>query len=166
MTQHLDQNGSGTIGIQVDGDNNTVTIYAGAARLTLALRHKAQRAPTKDLDLLNPYRCPIDLVGRGDDLRSLQDWLNGPKPIAVQCRIGRAGSGKTRLAIELCRRAEAQGWTMGFLAHDELVRFQRDGHVRDWAWSTPTLVIVDYAATSAQPLRQWLEDLADRDASN
>ena len=87
-------------------------------------------------------------------------------PIAVQCRIGRAGSGKTRLAIELCRRAEAQGWTTGFLAHDELVRFQEDGHVRAWDWSTPTLVIVDYAATSARPLRQWLEDLADRNPSN
>ncbi len=164
--QNVRQDGSGNIGVQIDGDHNAVTIHSGAARLTLALRHKAGRPPRKDLDLLDPYRCPIDLVGRDHDLDSLETWLGSPRPIAVQCRIGRAGSGKTRLALELCRRAETQGWTAGFLAHDELTRFQRDGQVRAWDWPEPTLVVVDYAATSAGPLRHWLEDLADRNPAD
>ena len=163
--QILHQTGSDNIGVQIDGHNNTVTIFCGTARLTLAFRHRVQRAPTKDLDLLNPYRCPIELVGRAKDLESLQAWLQSDKVVAVQCRIGRAGSGKTRLAIELCRWAEAQGWTAGFLTHDELTRFQRDGHVRGWDWPSPTLIVVDYAATSAAALRHWLEDLADRDCT-
>ena len=41
--QRLDQDGSGNIGVQIDGDHNAVTIHSGAARLTLALRHKAGR---------------------------------------------------------------------------------------------------------------------------
>ena len=65
--QQLDQDGSYNTAVLIAGNGNTVTIQSGAARLTLAQRHQRQRPPKKDLDLLDPYRCPIDLVGRTGD---------------------------------------------------------------------------------------------------
>jgi Ni2+-binding GTPase involved in maturation of urease and hydrogenase len=43
--------------------------------------------------------------------------------VAVRCVTGEGGSGKTRLAIELCELAEGAGWDAGFVTFDELTRF-------------------------------------------
>ena len=155
------QDGSGNIAVQVDGSNNSVTVTHGQARLTLLQRHKRWRQPRKHLDLLDPYSRAIELVGRGDDLAALEAWLVGPKPIAVRCLTGRTGSGKTRLALELCERAEGQNWLAGFVAHDELRAFQQPQHLASWCGAQPTLIVVDDAATSAWVLRSWLEQLAE-----
>ena len=155
------QHGHDNIAVQVDGSNHSVTITRGEARLTLLQRHKRRREPRKHLDLLDPYSRAIDLVGRDDDLGALEQWLASSRPIGVRCLTGRAGSGKTRLALELCERAEDQGWLAGFVAHDELVAFQQRQHLAGWRWPQPTLVVVDYAAASARVLRRWLEQLAE-----
>ena len=111
----------GHTAVQVDGSNNSVTVTRGEARLTLLQRHKRRREPRERLDLLDPYAQAIELVGRDDDLGALEAWLAGSRPIGVRCLTGRAGSGKTRLALELCERAESNGWLAGFVAHEELV---------------------------------------------
>ena len=101
-------------------------------------------------------------MGRACDLAALERWLADAAPISCRCVIGRAGVGKTRLAIELCEQAEAGGWSAGFLRHDELVRFARERNLDGWMWGCDTLIVVDYAAASARVLRQWLEALARR----
>ena len=158
------QDGFGHIAVQVDGRNNSVTVTSGQARLTLLQRHKRRRVPRKHLDLLDPYSRAIELVGRADDLGALQAWLVSDLPIAVRCLTGRAGSGKTRLALELCAWAEGQGWLAGFVAYDELAGFQQRQHLADWRWPKPMLIVVDYAAASARVLRHWLEQLAEHQA--
>ena len=158
------QDGFGHIAVQVDGRNNSVTVTSGQARLTLLQRHKRRRVPRKHLDLLDPYSRVIELVGRADDLGALQAWLATELPIAVRCLTGRAGSGKTRLAIELCVWAESQGWLAGFVAYDELAAFHQRQHLADWRWPKPMLIVVDYAAASARVLRHWLEQLAEHQA--
>lgn len=67
-----------------------------------------------------------------------------------------------RLAIELCERAEASGWTAGFATQTELQRFHDAKSLDDWRWSKPTLIVVDYAAASTRILRAWLDALARR----
>ena len=109
------QDGSGNIAVVVPGDNNSVTIMRGEAQLTLLQRHKRRREPRKHLDLLDPYSRANDLVGREDDLGALEAWLASARPIGVRCLTGRAGSGKTRLALELCESAEGSGWLTGFV---------------------------------------------------
>jgi hypothetical protein len=168
MAQKLNQSGR-NIGVQIDGHHNTVRIYSGQAELTLVRRHRRKRAPVKDLDLLNPYSNAIPLIGREDQVASLRAWLDSPKPIAIRGLTGRAGSGKTRLALELCAAVEGpdaddedgEGWLAGFLEHDELTHFPARQNLAGWDWPRPLLAVVDYAAASAQRLRAWLLSLAE-----
>ena len=161
MEQQVGRDG---VGVQIDGNNNTVTIFAGATRLVLERRHLARAKPETERDLLLTERRATDLVGRDDDLAALAAWLAGPRAITCRCLIARAGTGKTRLAIELCERAEAAGWVAGFARHEELQRFFNQQNLADWRWPKKTLVVVDYAAASASVLRKWLEVLARRPA--
>jgi tetratricopeptide (TPR) repeat protein len=154
--------GDGAFGAQIDGSYNTIIVGVGPAKLELDPKHKRRAKPNDERELLLTELRATDLVGRDEDLAALQAWLDGPMPIAVQCRIGRAGIGKTRLAIELCERAEAAGWTAGFARADELQRFFDAQNLTAWRWSKPTLIVVDYAAASARMLRAWLEVLARR----
>lgn len=71
---------------------------------------------TRPFDLLLPEQRGLTLVGREEELAALTSWLDAPSGLSVRCIVGRAGTGKTRLALELCQRAEVQGWSAGFLA--------------------------------------------------
>ncbi len=68
---------------------------------------------------------------------------------------GPPGAGKTRLAIQFLRRAETQGFRVGFLDLENLKQF--DG--RGWWPNRPTLVVIDYAAQSPDPVARTLKGL-------
>lgn len=119
-------------------------------------RHTQQRPPETGLDLLNPFNRAIALIGRDREMANLTSWLHSERPILARCLIGPAGSGKTRIALELCASAEAEGWTAGFIEASELVRFiASPGHADVW-WDTPTLAVLDQAASISRALRPWL----------
>jgi tetratricopeptide (TPR) repeat protein len=161
MTDQQLSAGSGSVVIQSTGDN--VVISVGTVSLTLAQRHRLKATPTSERELLLTELRGTDLVGRDTDLVALRTWLDEPRLLpSVRCLIGRAGAGKTRLAIELCAGAEAAGWTAGFATRAELLRFHDARSLNDWCWGKPTLIVVDYASASAQILRAWLEALARR----
>ena len=73
MSQHQ-QVGPDGIAVQIDGDNNNVTLYAGAARLVLDQRHRVEQAPpANDRELLLTELRAIDLVGRDSELAAIQE---------------------------------------------------------------------------------------------
>ena len=39
-------------------------------------------------------------------------------------------------------------------------RFAAQQNLAGWGWARPTLIVVDYAASLVEPLREWLRDLA------
>ena len=121
MSQTLTFDGSYNIGVQASGDG--ITVNVNLPYLHLVQRHLRLRPVRKQLDLLNPYSRAVSLVGRQEDLAILQQWLEGPMAISVRCLIGRAGSGKTRLALELCHLVPDAGWFAGFVERRELARF-------------------------------------------
>ena len=156
-------------------DNNaTVNLKGNTATYLLgtALRledpqtriDRAMRRMDGDLPLLDPYARSTQLVGREGDLKELEAWAKGPKVIAVRTLTGRAGAGKTRLSLELIDRirksAGGDQWHMGFLTPQEMEDFCNRQKLSDWVWPKPTLVVVDYAAHVARPLREWLTRLA------
>ena len=161
-TQEAHVDGDHNIVVQANGDG--ILVQVGLPHLTLI--PPGNRLPRKSpgpVDLLNPYRRSIALVGRDADMQSLWDWLHSPRPIAVRTLAGRAGAGKTRAAIELIERLNKERpgqWFAGFVTGSELRRFHQKENLSQWSWARPTLVVVDYAASLVEPLRAWLSELA------
>ncbi len=159
-------NVSGSYNIVVQASGDEITIDINRPHLTLAARHRPARRPNKYLDLLNPFNRAIPMVGRDRELQSLEAWRDGEAAISARCLIGGAGSGKTRLALELCAAAERLGWFAGFVDHRELDRFHGQQNLSAWDWPKPTLIVVDYAAAKARILRQWLAELVQRQGNS
>jgi len=111
------------IGVQISGDGNTVIVYAGLAELSLVRKHLRKSDPTTELQLLRVDLRATTLVGREAEYSTLEAWLASDRLVTVRCITGRAGAGKTRLAIELCERAEHAGWTAGFAQYGQFPEF-------------------------------------------
>ena len=142
-------------------------LKAGGTPLHLLARHRLKAPPSDLRELLMTELRATDLVGREEELQSLKLWLamaRERRDISLHCLTGRAGAGKTRLAIELCEWAEYAGWSTGFVRQEELARFHEHHHPSEWRWPRPTLIVVDYAAASARVLRSWLDELARGEA--
>jgi hypothetical protein len=67
-------------------------------------RFELPDSPTHELQLLHTKHRAVDLVGRDTDLGALWQWLASDAAISARLLIGGAGTGKTRLALELLLR--------------------------------------------------------------
>ena len=170
MSKIVEVTGSHNIVVQIVGDGNSVELERQPKLvLTRPFANPRQAEIRKDeegneveADLLRPYKeRPIPLIGRDQVVAALWAWLEADDPVSVHGIIGGGGRGKTRLAIELCKQVEAQGWHAGFLTSDRMEKFRQQSDVSLWGWSAPTLIVVDYAAAQAKALRKWLIELAD-----
>ena len=162
MPQEASNVGDGNTIVQIVGDGNIVTAGRPHLRLT---RYVARRQIRQDLDRLSPYTRSTPLLGREAELSSLRTFLSDPRLLLARVLIGSGGSGKTRLALELCEQVSATGWDTGFVTRTELHRFFDQQNLGAWGWRKPTLIVVDYAAEHAQLLSQWFDELVDRVAS-
>jgi hypothetical protein len=107
-----------------------------AARPAVAARSVPCTYPAELADLLLPENHALPLVGRSAELRALLDWLDQDEP-HVYAVLGPPGGGKTRLAVELCVRAETRGWSAGFAVDA--------GKAPPLNLANPTLVVADSA---------------------
>ncbi len=168
--QRVEVSGERNVVVQILGDGNTVV--AGYAYLTLT-RYVGQRVLPGQGEslgdaaaLLSPYAFSVPLVGREKVLADLWSWMRNEKPISIRVMTAGAGTGKTRLALELCDQAVREGWDAGFLTPGELDRFRAAQNSSTCKWLRPTLVVVDLAASWVRPLRDWLIELADPAGQN
>lgn len=94
---------------------------------------------------------PFVEEGRIDLMASLDSWCEAAEPLGVKHLVGGAGSGKTRVAAELCERmARRPGWITGFSS--ERVQDQ-------WAVFTPNrslLIVFDYVHQWEQEVQTFL----------
>ncbi|MCX7279492.1 MAG: tetratricopeptide repeat protein [Burkholderiales bacterium] len=151
--------GDGNTVVQIEGDNNIVQL--GRAHLVLT-RFEALRGLDNPLNQLTPYARSTPLLGRDVEMASLRSFLQDARPISVRVMVGSGGSGKTRLALDLCDSLAQEGWNTGFATGAELDRFVAQQNLSTWRWQKPTLVVIDYAAAKAETLKTWLSELADR----
>lgn len=158
-TQHAVADGRDNVIIQIQGDGNSVVENLPHLTLTryLTRRQHSELEP----DLLMPYSMAIPFLGRKPEMAELYDWMASAKPIAIRVLVGRAGMGKTRLALELCDEAVKRQWDAGFVTERELERFMAQQNLATWGWRCPTLIVIDYAAPRARQLHQWFVELAD-----
>jgi tetratricopeptide (TPR) repeat protein len=147
---------------QIIGDGNLVVVSAGSAHLQLDRKHRRMKPAQRLQDILQPEGA-IALVGRANEIAGLQTWLESDRPVSVHCIFGRAGTGKTRIAVELCALAEGLGWLAGFAPRRAFQEFAGGSDAWKWTWTTPLLVVVDAAAGLTENLRDWLEILAKKE---
>ena len=107
--------------------------------------------PTQLADVLLPEVRALPMIGRADELALLRLWLDAADPISLRCLVGRQGTGKTRLAIELCVLAEPLGWHAGFAAVTTLKAWADDATCR-FDRTRPTLMVIDDADALASLL--------------
>lgn len=157
-TQSVQCGGNGCFIVQVQDDGNTVV--SGIPHLAL-LKASAPLPPSDDLlALFDPWRACVPLAGRGDALTSLRSWLDREgKPISIRVLTGRGGTGKTRLALELCRELEGKNWQAGFVSTEEADRFFGQQNLGGWGWQRPVLAVFDYAMARTEQLGKWLKEL-------
>ena len=149
----------------VVGSHNQVTLHITGSTLALTLRRKHRVVPqglSRELAVLVPDCSPLPLVGRKALLDGLMGWLTMTQPISVHALCGQAGSGKTRLGIELCNLAEGEGWAAGFLDHSQLQPVADMLATQSVQFTQPTLMVLDYAGQSHKLLARWIDFLAQQ----
>ena len=162
--------------VVVTGDGNAVTLTFGDSGVVLPLQRRQFRPPDRrgrrvpgepprELNLLVPEDGRLPLIGRKDLFAELQAWLDDEVDISVHALIGRAGTGKTRLALAFCEKIDSawdatEGWLAGFLSAPELSSAVEALATRRFEWERPTLLVIDYAAQCHVPLARWLDRLA------
>ncbi len=113
------------------------------------------RSPAR---LLRARSGVVPYAARGSLLDGLLDWAGRPGGFSGCVIGGRGGTGKTRLAVEVCDRAAARGWLCGLLTSGA-DRASLEALVEV---PTPRLVVVDYAEARTEQLEVVLPSLALR----
>ncbi len=159
--------GRHNIVVQAVGSGNNVSVSVDSRVPHLRLTHfeartERARGDGSDAALLSAYRTDVvPLLGRNHAIEDLQHWIACDRDLSVRALTGGAGRGKTRLALELVRNATREGWLAGFVEDRELDRFRAQQNVAGWAWDKPVLIVVDYAASRVDQLRDWIGELVD-----
>ncbi|MCO5322051.1 MAG: tetratricopeptide repeat protein [Microthrixaceae bacterium] len=107
-------------------------------------------------DLLTGDHRLVPYVDREGLLDQLVAWCEDGRAGAVAARIlyGAGGSGKTRLAVELCQRMQLRGWRAGLYSHPATGQV---GQLESLARaSEPRLIAVDYADTKTGEIEELL----------
>jgi hypothetical protein len=153
----------GDQGVQIgyaDGATINVT-YGGGGPRTVPLE-RATIPATPDAKsparLIRARSGVVPFAARKGLRDELIEWLQGDAPFAGAVIGGSGGTGKTRLAVELCDWAEGEGWLSGILASIEdpaSLEALADAPV-------PRLIAVDYSESRADQLKVLLPLLASR----
>jgi tetratricopeptide (TPR) repeat protein len=133
-----------------------VTSVAGE-REAGARARELQENPTPGQLLTATYEViPFREAGREEELAALAAWCEDAARRDVLLLTGEGGAGKTRLAIEWCRRLRHRGWHAGFL------RWDRQAADLDLllAGAAPRLIVLDYAETRPTLLTELLYKMA------
>lgn len=130
-------------------------LAAGVAQVGpgLELRLPSSNGPDS---LLSFTDTDAPLIGRAAELIELETFLSAEDSLSWWAWTGSAGAGKSRLALELCRRAVQAGWNAGFIGASQQSRLGGLQNLR------PTLVVVDYAAEHGPWLADALAQLSER----
>jgi hypothetical protein len=94
------------------------------------------------------------LVGREVERAQLEGFLRSDQKVAWLLVTGAAGTGKSRLALELCHAIRPE-WDAGFLSRTD--RSRQWSHFRP---ARPTLLVIDYVAGRATDASAMVLDLA------
>jgi hypothetical protein len=97
---------------------------------------------------------------RQPEIGDLEGWCRSGDQLGIRLYTGAGGMGKTRLALELCRRLRDDGWQAGLVDHER----PAEETWRDLVEiGGPRLLIVDYAETRRPLLIPLLREIDKTD---
>ncbi|MFG6197366.1 tetratricopeptide repeat protein [Nonomuraea sp. JJY05] len=110
-----------------------------------------------DWTLLMARHAVVPFLGRDEQLADLRAWAAEPAALSIAVLTGRSGTGKTRLAGELCAELAEAGWDTGFLPLDSAA-----GPLTGRALEAlrPTLLVVDHPEPSPPLVGELVRRLA------
>jgi tetratricopeptide (TPR) repeat protein len=112
-----------------------------------------------DWRLLGPRHAVVPFLGREEELARLREWAAEPGTLSIAVLSGRAGTGRTRLAAELCEELARAGWDAGFLPLDAVCGpLSGDPGALDAL--RPTLLVVDHPEPSSPLVGELVRRLA------
>ncbi len=97
--------------------------------------------------------------GRESEIKNLFNWVHGDHPVSLRLYTGPGGMGKTRLALEICTRLKAKGWTSGFISRD--APFLRENWAALFGKSVSVFIVIDYAETHGDLLARLIGAIPD-----
>jgi TIR domain len=116
------------------------------------------RAPST---LLRPEHRVVPFLGCERQLADVQSWAVQPAQLAAGLVTGPSGSGRTRLAMELCDRLAAADWLAGMVGGDApAAQIQHTARI-----DQPLLVVVDDVETRYDQLVALAEAVSARAAA-
>jgi tetratricopeptide (TPR) repeat protein len=124
-----------------------------AARDLLGPPYRAlPRKPAPSI-LVHPAYGVVPFRGRTKEMSELERWASTEGWVELALVHARGGVGKTRLAAELCRRLEREGWLAGFL----VAQASSNSLLPLAAAVGDVLVVIDDAETQPEQLEALLE---------
>ncbi|MEV0824164.1 tetratricopeptide repeat protein [Nonomuraea rubra] len=143
------------------GPLETVSERDRSVALPALLRPARERLPEDcpDWVLLMARHAVVPFLGRSEELGELRAWAAEPGPLSIAVLSGRGGTGKTRLAGELCEELAEAGWDAGFLPVDAVTGLLSGERVMFEALR-PTLVVVDRPEPSSPVVGELVRRLA------
>jgi tetratricopeptide (TPR) repeat protein len=130
------------------------------AKLELSMPRPVHTKTMQPSQWLQAHNAFVPLIGRESDITEFLAFTHEPGLFRWQVCFGEGGMGKTRLAIELARRAMSEGWYAGFISGDKLKTFVNADTLGSWRPCMPTFIVVDYAASKTANLRRLFEHFA------
>ena len=100
------------------------------------------------------YRWPETIYGRDKEREQLLEFVKYEDEKFLWWAItGNGGTGKSRLALELCYELDGQGWYTGFLTNPKEIDV-----LSDWKPMRPTLIVVDYTYEKSKKLGECINN--------
>lgn len=133
-------------GVIIAGDNNTVNQIKAPFRLTRLPPRRALPAGSGPAALLSAHYELAPFVDC-PERAALSGWLEDGSRFGALLMSAPGGYGKTRLGIEVCRRAAAAGWRVLLAGNSLDLSMFEDGQALEHHGQPVrgTLVFVDYA---------------------
>ena len=155
--------------VTVTGSGNATIIGSPGAQVSIVIGGEKRETPlevaTYDNSGLSPAMLlsarfgVVPFTGRQDVSGTLQRWLEDESAFKLYILGGAGGSGKTRIAAELCSFCSGFKWLAGFLkdsASTDLEAVESLAKI-----PTATLVVIDYAELRKDQLNYLLPLLKD-----
>ena len=138
----------------------TATLEGFKAEIELEIDEPRPLQRDSPSQLLRPYNTFIGLIGRAEEMKTLQALCDSAEPLRWMVIAADGGAGKTRLALHFAEQQLRAGWNAGFLRTNPLRALVRHDHFPNWSPLVDTLIVVDYALGSREELKPLLERCA------